>query len=158
MERTGVPELWPLDVMRRALYFIVPMLFVTFSAHADPINIASFPPRPEILCALLVEVLVVAAVIWRFRLRTVRFLIAWYAVNLLTFYLLLQWLIAVQDSFIIGESVVFALEAVALFGLSKLSFFRSVGSKPLPFAWAVAASVAGNVSSILAFIGIEALE
>jgi hypothetical protein len=136
--------------MRRALYIFGSMLFVTISAHADPINIASLPPRPEILCALLVEVLVVAAVIWRFKLRTVRFLIAWYAVNLFTFYCLLQGLMAVQDSFIIGEFVVFAVEAAALFGLSKLSFFRSLDAKPMPFRWAVAASVVGNVSSILA--------
>jgi uncharacterized membrane protein len=134
------------------------MLFATASAHADPINIASLPPRPEILCSLLVEVIIVAAVLWRFRFRAVRFLIAWYAVNLFTFYFLLQRLMQVQDSFIIGELVVFAVEAVALFGLSKLPFFRSMNAKPMPFGWAVAASVVGNVSSILAFWGISALE
>ncbi|HEX3628147.1 MAG TPA: hypothetical protein VH280_22280 [Verrucomicrobiae bacterium] len=144
--------------MRRTLYLIVPILFVPVSAQADPINIASFPPRPDVLIALFVEVLVVAAVIWRFRLRFLRFITAWYVVNLLTFYFLLQGMMAVQDSFFIGEFVVFAVEAVALFGLSKSRFFRSSDSNPMPFWWACAASVAGNLSSIFAFIGITALE
>lgn len=145
-------------VMRHRIYLIALFLFVAISAQADPINVAAFPPRPDVLSSLLIEVLVVAAVIWRFRLRMVRFLVAWYVVNLLTFYVLLQGLVVMLDSFIIGEFAVFVVEAAALFGLSRLSFFRTVDSKPMPLGWAVAASVVGNLSSILSFIGITALE
>jgi hypothetical protein len=144
--------------MRRPITLIGPILFAAISAQADPINIAALPPRPDVLSALLIEVLVVAVVIWRFRLRMARFLVAWYVVNLLTFYVLLQGLVVMLDSFIIGEFTVFAVEAAALFALSRLSFFRSVDSKPIPLGWAVTASVAGNLSSILSFIGITALE
>jgi hypothetical protein len=133
-------------------------MFVAIGAQADPINVATFPPRPDVLSALLIEVLVVAVVVWRFRLRMARFLVAWYVVNLLTFYLLLQGLVVMLDSFFIPEMMVFAVETAVLFGLSRLSFFRSAESKPIPFLWAVAASVAGNLASILSFIGITALE
>jgi hypothetical protein len=154
----GVGQLFSLGVIRRPINLFAPILFVGMSAQADPINVASLPPRPEVLSALLIEVLVVALVVWRFRLRMARFLVAWYAVNLLTFYVLLQALVVMFDSFIIGELAVFAVEAAALLGLSRLSFFKSVDSKPIPFGWAIAASVAGNLSSILSFIGITALE
>jgi hypothetical protein len=151
--------------MRRKLILIGLLLGVAVSAHADPINIASIPPRPEVLGALLIEVLVVVAFLWHFRLRLVRFVFSWLVVNLLSFYILLNGIIVgldslspVHDYTILAECVVIAVEAALLLWVSRLAFLRSADSKPVTFWWAFGASLAGNLASIVSFIGIIALE
>lgn len=143
--------------MRHTSYIIALFLFFAATAYADPISVPSLPPQPKVLGALLIEVIIVAAVIRNFKLRTARFIAGWYAVNLFTFYILLQGTVMLSGSTIIGEVAVFAAEAAALFGVSRASFFRNSDSRPVPLGWAAAASLAGNLASILAFAVGDAL-
>jgi hypothetical protein len=139
--------------MRHSLCVITLPLLAATSAYADPIplNAPSLPPQPKVLGALLIEVLVVAALIRGFKLRTVRFIAGWYAVNLFTFCILLQGSILLSHSKVFGEVVVVAAEAAVLFGVSRMTFFKKADSKPIPLGWAAVVSLAGNLASMFAF-------
>ncbi|HWI58015.1 MAG TPA: hypothetical protein VNZ22_12370 [Bacillota bacterium] len=137
--------------MGHAFYLIALLLFAAGPAHSDPISVPSLPPQPAVLGALLLEVLVVAAILRSFKLRGARFIAGWYAVNLFTFYILLQGVLLLSNSAALAEVVVFAAEAIALFGVSRVAFFKKSVSRPVPFGWALAASLAGNLTSRCAF-------
>ena len=157
---------YTLDSMRRKLSLFFAILLFPLSAYANPIAIGidldSFPPQPAVLCSLLVEVLVVAALVWRFRLKMLLFLPIWYGINLLSFILLLQGFSHVAHlvfpSEVLGapiaiaaEALVFIAEAAALYGLSRWSLLHRIHSKNIPWASALPVSVIGNFASIVAF-------
>jgi hypothetical protein len=148
--------------MRRKLPFVLAILLVPASVYADPIDIGSLPPHPTVLCSLLAEVLVVAALVSRFRLKMLLFLPIWYAVNLFSFFLLLNGFFYLAGLFsppqglgaviiISAEGSVIIAEAAALYGLSRLPLLQKSDSKKISFGWAVTVSLIGNIVSIVTF-------
>lgn len=131
-------------------------------AYADvsPICVAVSPPYFPVLAAVLLEVLVVAVIIWRFRFNMPRLFLVWFGVSFLSFLLLLHGSGVLLDTFdpfhaytISGVFLGIAVEAAALYWLSNFPYLRRIAPKPLPLSWAVIASVAGNLTSMLSFIG-----
>jgi hypothetical protein len=131
--------------------------------RADPVGVSPYDrsEMPFAWIALFLEVLVVTYGIRSCRLRPVRFIPVWFAVNLLTFYELLPLSVRVFHSltrfdhgagpYYAGELVVFVVEAALLIVVSRWSYVRKPESKTVSIPTAMAASFAGNFTSIFAY-------
>jgi hypothetical protein len=135
------------------------LIFAPTVLHADPIADSPFDVQeiPRIWGALLLEVLVVAYFLRRTHLRTVRFMAVWFAVNLLTFYVLLPISIKAGWSVMAGEFVVFVFEAAMLVVVSRWGFLRTAESKTVSILMAIAISFVGNATSIVAYGVLDAM-
>jgi hypothetical protein len=147
---------------RRQFVFIVAFLLLPAPLYANPIDISSLPPHPTVLCSLLAEVLVVALLIWRFHLKMFLFILLWYAVNLFSFFLLLQGMFYLASLanpspslgisiVILAELIVIGAEGAALYGLSRLPLLQTSASKSISWPVALSTSLLGNITSIVTF-------
>ena len=140
----------------RISYMFLLLLFITASAHANPIGPGGFPhhvtvnrtPEAYSLTALFIEVLIVTFMIRKCRLQKTRFILTWFAVNILTCYVLLVGVSMFFNSVFLGECAVFITEAVALYWVSRWSFLQKENSVPVTVKRAIAASIVGNLSSL----------
>ena len=140
------------------------LIFAPTMLRADPVGISPYDRSeiPYAWSALLLEVLVVAAIIFRCRLRPARFIPIWFAVNLATFYGLLPLSTRVFHPLInfnhgagpsiAGELVVFVVEAALLIVVSRWSFLRNPESRMVSIPLALVASFVGNLTSIFAYM------
>jgi len=144
--------------MKKIVGVIFLLLLGAGAIRADPIDVATLPPRPEILLALIAEVLAVTAIVGWARVRLGRFMAVWYAVNLLTFYLLLPAVGQLTSNLLVGELAVVAVEAVALYAVTRIGAFRSPATPSVSWIRVIVASVAGNLTSILAAMVIFRVE
>jgi hypothetical protein len=115
--------------MSRKLTWAFLSLLYPLPVHADPINIASFPPPPDILTALLLEVVVVSVILSCFGLNYRRIFLVWFTLNLISYYCLLIGSLLLLDFFdhtrshvVTAESIVVIAEAIAIFILCKSAF------------------------------------
>jgi hypothetical protein len=145
----------------RKLLLVVGVLLTPAFLYANPIDISSLPPHPTVLCSLLAEVLVVAALVWSLHLKMLLFFLFWYVVNLFSFFLLLQGFFFMAGLaypsassggvIVAAEVLVISAEAAALYGLTRLPLLQKADSKAISWQWAFFASVLGNITSIVTF-------
>ncbi len=155
---------------RKSTWVAALFLGLPMGLRADPI--APFGPLDMsasrgIWGSLFLEVLVVLFLIRHCRLRPVVFCALWFLINLFTFYVLLPGafifssllLSAVLPESKLSESwyylgaevTVFLVEALILYGYSRVNQFRTAVGKPVSLRLALAASLAGNLTSVGAY-------
>jgi len=151
--------------MRRLLpLLVVALLLFPRAAFGNPVAPTSLPPDAALLGAVLVEVSIVSALLWRCHLRMPVFVPCWYIINLISFYVLpsgfenLNYVLHLYDkvnplvTVIAMELFVVVVEAAVLYAVSRLPIILKVGSVVLSWRLASLASLLGNVGSIFAHV------
>jgi hypothetical protein len=149
--------------MRRLLPFFVAMLLLPRAAFGNPVAPTSLPPDAALMSAVLVEVSIVSAFLWRCHLRMPLFVPCWYIINLVSFYVLLpgfenlNYVLHLYDkvnplvTLVAMEVFVVVVEAALLYAVGRSPIVLKADSKVLSWRLALLASLLGNVGSTVAY-------
>jgi len=139
------------------------MLLLPRVAFGNPVAATSRPPDAALLGAVLVEVSIVSALLWRCRFRMLLFVPCWYIINLVSFYVLvpgfenLNYVLHLYDkvnflvTLVAMELFVVVVEAAVLYAVSRSPIVLKADSKVLSWRLALLASLLGNVGSVVAY-------
>ena len=149
--------------MRRLFPFLIALLVFPRVALGNPVGPTDLPPDAALLGAVLVEVSIISAVLWRCHLRMLVFAPCWYVITLISFYVLLpgftnlNYVLHLYDkvdkvvTIIAMELFVIVVETVVLYAVSRSPIVLKADSKLVSWRLALLASLLGNVGSALVY-------